>query len=188
MTPTNEESLVIVDDQDTIIGAAPRAEAHTSGLTHRISHVILSDGANDLLIQKRSAEREFNANKWTSSASGHVQEGSTYEETAEKELLEELGTTAAILAVAKTRSQSTSERGTCLAFVTLFTGRVSHGSVKNACPVEIDRIEWFPKERLYAAASGALTLTDDSGETVELSDVLQHLLLLYRNWEVGNGQ
>ncbi len=86
-----KEELDIVDAHDEIVGKADRKEAHKKKLLHRNVYVMLFDPDGRLFMQKRAASKEFYANCWEGSLSGHVQSGETYKEAAERELFEELG-------------------------------------------------------------------------------------------------
>lgn len=85
------EPLPVVDDQDRPVGLAPRWRIHRDGLRHRAVHVLLFDTAGRVYLQQRSAAKDTHPGKWTSSASGHVDPGEEYHQTARRELAEELG-------------------------------------------------------------------------------------------------
>jgi isopentenyl-diphosphate delta-isomerase type 1 len=96
-----EELFDVVDMQDSVIATLPRSEVHRRKLLHRAVHVFVfrSDGA--MLIHKRSATKEEFPSVWTSSCSGHVSAGETYDETAPREMFEELGIEAAVIPIRK---------------------------------------------------------------------------------------
>ncbi|HLQ44170.1 MAG TPA: NUDIX domain-containing protein [Planctomycetaceae bacterium] len=97
----SEEIFDIVDDQDRVIGQAPRSEVHRRKLLHRAVSIFVFDSRGRLLLQQRSAAKDEYPLCYTSSASGHVTAGETYDETAPRELEEELGLTTAIERLAK---------------------------------------------------------------------------------------
>ncbi|MCA9041795.1 MAG: NUDIX domain-containing protein [Planctomycetaceae bacterium] len=86
-----EEIFDIVNERDEVIGQAPRSQVHAKKLLHRAVHIFVFNTAGELLMQKRSATKDEYPNCYTSSASGHVSAGETYDETAPRELEEELG-------------------------------------------------------------------------------------------------
>ena len=88
---TPEEIFDIVDTADQVIGAAPRSEVHARRLLHRAVNIFVFNTAGELLVQKRSATKDEFPLCYTSSASGHVSSGETYDQTAPRELAEELG-------------------------------------------------------------------------------------------------
>jgi len=82
--------VVIVDDQDIVIGEAPLHEAWDKQLIHRIVLVLLENEAGELLLQRRSHDMLLYPDCWDTSASGHVDDGHTYLEAAQLEIEEEL--------------------------------------------------------------------------------------------------
>lgn len=68
-----------------------RSEVHHDADWHRCVHVWLLNSDGELLLQKRSPEKETNPNKWTISASGHVSSGDDTLTSAIRETEEELG-------------------------------------------------------------------------------------------------
>lgn len=68
-------------------------EAHERGVTHRSVHVWFLNSRNELLLQKRSANKKAYPNLWDISAAGHISAGQTSLEAAKRETEEELGLT-----------------------------------------------------------------------------------------------
>jgi len=85
-----------VDERDCVIDRRKRSDVHLEGLRHRAVHILLfrSDGA--LLTHLRSDTKDEFPGVWTSSAAGHVSAGESYEDTAPRELQEELGIQCAL--------------------------------------------------------------------------------------------
>lgn len=83
--------VVIVDDNDNVIGSAPLAEAWDKGLYHRIVRVLVENSQGQVLLQHRAATVKLWPDCWDISSSGHVDEGVTYEDAARQETHEELG-------------------------------------------------------------------------------------------------
>lgn len=86
-----EEWFDVVDEQDRVVGAAPRREVHARGLLHRAVHALVSDAGGRVLLQKRSPRKDMYPNQWAASASGHVDRGEDYDTAIVRELGEELG-------------------------------------------------------------------------------------------------
>jgi isopentenyl-diphosphate Delta-isomerase len=91
-----EEFFDVVDPDDRVIGRAPRSVVHARGLLHRAVHIFVFNARRELLLQLRSAEKDEYPLCYTSSASGHLSAGETYEEAAPRELQEELGISVAL--------------------------------------------------------------------------------------------
>lgn len=87
-----EALFVVVNKQDRIIDFRTRYECHhNKQLIHRAIGILIFNKKGQLLLQKRSKNKDLNPGMYTLSASGHVDKGETYYQTAKRELFEELG-------------------------------------------------------------------------------------------------
>ncbi len=68
-----------------------RNEAHKKGICHRVVQVWVMNSEKELLIQKRSANKDTYANMWYTSLGGHIESNENNEQTIIREFLEELG-------------------------------------------------------------------------------------------------
>lgn len=91
MYATDNDILEIVDEHDTVIGTGTRKDVHQEGLMHRAVHVFVFNPRGEIYVQRRAATKDKHPVKLDSSAAGHVDPGETYEQTAVRELGEELG-------------------------------------------------------------------------------------------------
>ncbi len=74
-----------------------RNAAHREGVLHRTAHVWLvriKDGHTEVLLQKRSGQKDSFPGLYDTSSAGHIPAGSGVVESALRELNEELGITA----------------------------------------------------------------------------------------------
>jgi isopentenyl-diphosphate delta-isomerase type 1 len=118
LTP-QEEFLEVVDEVNQIIGRARRFEIHKRGLRHRSVHIFIFNSQGDLYLQLRAPHKDQYPEHWDSSAAGHTDPGESPQETAQRELMEELG-----LAVPLTKVLGhTACPETGWEFVTLFEGK-----------------------------------------------------------------
>ena len=89
-----KEILDIVDDNGQPTGEViDRVTAHREGILHRTSHVWLvriKDGRQQVLLQKRSEEKDSYPGCYDISSAGHIIAGSDFETSALRELKEEL--------------------------------------------------------------------------------------------------
>ncbi len=85
------EYLDVIDKSNKVIGKETRRKCYEKGLLHRGIHILIFNSGGQLLLQKRSRKKKTFPGYWTSSVSGHVETGSTYEEAALRELKEEIG-------------------------------------------------------------------------------------------------
>jgi isopentenyl-diphosphate delta-isomerase type 1 len=90
--PSNpDEPFDIVNQRDEVIMQLPRHEVHRRRLFHRAVHILVFNGNGDVYMQRRSPHKDTYPNRWTTSCSGHVDAGETYDTAAVRELGEELG-------------------------------------------------------------------------------------------------
>lgn len=68
-----------------------RTEAHRTGACHRVFHLWLLNGQNQVLLQQRSASKDAGANLWYVSVGGHIAHGESIAEAIRRETAEELG-------------------------------------------------------------------------------------------------
>lgn len=88
---SSEDLVIVVDANDNILDYLPRAESHKSGLLHRTIGIIILNDKDEILLQKRSENKDTFPGMYTISASGHVDKGESYDQAAEREIQEELG-------------------------------------------------------------------------------------------------
>jgi 16S rRNA (adenine1518-N6/adenine1519-N6)-dimethyltransferase len=88
---TKDECLPIVDKNDRILRYASRSQVHGNNLRHRAVHILIFNQVGDVYLQQRSRWKDRHPLKWDSSAAGHVAARETYDDTARRELKEELG-------------------------------------------------------------------------------------------------
>lgn len=90
--PSTEEILEVVDAKGRIIGLAPRSELHSNpSLIHRVVHVLIFNKQGDLLLQKRSMNKDIAPGRWDTSVGGHINPGEDSHDAAVRETAEELG-------------------------------------------------------------------------------------------------
>ena len=87
----HEEIFDVVNQEDEVIGRAPRSEVHQKGLMHRATHILVFNSRREVFLQKRSLKKDRQPGLWDSSASGHLDCGESYDACAVRELKEELG-------------------------------------------------------------------------------------------------
>jgi len=86
-----KEWIEIVDSKGNYTGQImEKEEAHDRNLLHNEVAVFVINDKRQVLLQKRSANKKFNPNKWALCA-GHVDANESLESAALRELKEELG-------------------------------------------------------------------------------------------------
>ncbi len=133
-----EESFSVVDERDQVVGAAPRSQVHANNLLHRAVHLLIFNSAGEVFLQMRSRWKDRHPLAWDSSAAGHVNAGEEYDQSAARELREELGINTPLVRMAKL---SASER-TGYEFICLYRG--SYDGEFRLEPSEIEAGRLFP--------------------------------------------
>ena len=134
------ERFPVVDENDQFVSDAPRREVHGNNLRHRAVHLFIFNRQGELFLQKRSRWKDRHPLLWDSSAAGHVEAGEEYDETAARELEEELGVSTPLNRVVKLPC---SER-TGWEFIWLYQGQ--HDGPFQLAKTEIEHGEFFPIE------------------------------------------
>ena len=136
------EQFDVVDENDHVIAARPRAEVHEKNLLHRAVHILVFNQQGELLLQKRSAWKDREPSKWDSSAAGHLEPGETYQAGAIRETAEELGIRPQLTPLGKIRACS----NTGQEFVEVFTAQ--HEGPFILPPAEIEDALFLPLEKI----------------------------------------
>lgn len=140
---SQDEVFDLVDENDKVIGQATRGEVHSKGLYHRAIHVLLFNNKGQVFLQKRSMAKDTAPGCWDSSASGHVDSGEDYPQTAVRECREELGVEVNGLQKLAKLAPGT-ENG--WEFVEIYTGH--HEGPFELHPAEIEDGKWFAPDEV----------------------------------------
>lgn len=86
-----EEHVVLVSEQDEVLGVMEKMQAHQEGILHRAFSVFLFNDAGEMLLQKRAAGKYHSPNQWTNAVCSHPRIDESYLEGANRRMSEELG-------------------------------------------------------------------------------------------------
>jgi 16S rRNA (adenine1518-N6/adenine1519-N6)-dimethyltransferase len=139
MRLTNNERFRVVDKNDKILRDASRSEVHANNLRHRAVHILIFNPAGEVYLQQRSRWKDRHPLKWDSSAAGHVGAAESYDETAQRELKEELGITVRLEKISKLPASERTDQE----FVWLYQGEVAGDLSPNR--TEIETGAFFPE-------------------------------------------
>ncbi|MFB8089747.1 NUDIX hydrolase [Streptomyces sp. NPDC055992] len=90
MNPS-DEILDIVDENDVVVGQAPRGEATARGLRHRCVFIEARDAEGRVFVHRRTATKLVFPSHYDMFVGGVVGAGESYEDAALREAEEELG-------------------------------------------------------------------------------------------------
>jgi 8-oxo-dGTP pyrophosphatase MutT (NUDIX family) len=93
-----DETVAVVDEHNTVIGSAPRRVMREKGLIHRATYILVFDSRGRLFVQDRTMTKDIFPGFHDLCTGGVVLAGEGYEESARRELEEEIGVTGAELA------------------------------------------------------------------------------------------
>ena len=88
------EIVSIVDCTDSVTGALPRPQMRRRGLIYRVNYILVFNPAGEILVQRRTDDKDQYPGLLDFAAGGVVLEGEGYESSAARELAEELGVSA----------------------------------------------------------------------------------------------
>lgn len=87
-----EEIFPLVDEDGNVTGQASRTVCHNgSKLLHPVIHLHIFNNRGQLFLQKRSATKDVQPDRWDSSVAGHIDLYETVQEAVLREASEELG-------------------------------------------------------------------------------------------------
>jgi len=87
------EQVILVDEEDRVLGAAEKLETHRRGGLHRAFSVFVFDSAGNVLLQKRARDKYHSGGLWSNTCCSHPRPGETTVEAARRRLSEEMGFT-----------------------------------------------------------------------------------------------
>ena len=134
----NKDLLILVDESDKALGFKSKSECHEgNGTLHRAFSVFIFNPLGQLLIQKRSSNKELWDLHWSNSCCSHPKKNEQMELAVKRRLKEELGIECPVHYLYKFTYHAKyknlgSEHELCHVYVGLFDGEVK------ANPEEID--------------------------------------------------
>lgn len=91
MSNTPLEEVILVDEQDRVIGQMEKLEAHKKGLLHRAFSVFVFNNKGELLLQQRALHKYHSPGLWTNTCCSHPRPNETSIEAARRRCVEEMG-------------------------------------------------------------------------------------------------
>ncbi len=86
-----QEYVTLVDENDNVVGAAEKIDAHKNPKLHRAFSIFIANSKGELLIQQRAWEKYHNPGMWANTCCGHPRPGESLEAAAHRRLQEEMG-------------------------------------------------------------------------------------------------
>lgn len=86
-----EEEVILVNENDLVLGTLPKMEAHEKGVLHRAFSVFVMNDRGETLLQQRAAEKYHSPLLWTNTCCSHQRMGEANVEAGKRRLREEMG-------------------------------------------------------------------------------------------------
>ncbi|WP_226064293.1 isopentenyl-diphosphate Delta-isomerase [Kaistella polysaccharea] len=91
-----EEQVVLISENDEVLGLMDKMQAHENGILHRAFSVFLFNDKGEVLLQRRAADKYHSPNQWTNAVCSHPRAEENYLQGAHRRMKEELGIEAEI--------------------------------------------------------------------------------------------
>lgn len=140
-----DEWVDIVNEQNEVIAQSSRQQMRAQRLRHRASYIVVHDGMGKILVQRRTATKDFFPGYLDATAGGVVQSGENMLDSARREAEEELGIAGVPFAE---HGLFYFEEKLCRVWGALFSC-VSHGPFALQ-EQEIDEVNWMTPEEITA--------------------------------------
>ena len=85
------EHVVLVDEQDQVLGTEEKMKAHQLALLHRAFSVFVLNSNNEIMLQQRAHHKYHSPLLWTNTCCSHQREGETNIQAGTRRLREEMG-------------------------------------------------------------------------------------------------
>lgn len=86
-----EEKVILVDENDKVVGSMGKLEAHKNGNLHRAFSIFIFNSDKELLLQQRAHVKYHSAGLWTNTCCGHPRPDEDILKAATRRLHEETG-------------------------------------------------------------------------------------------------
>jgi isopentenyl-diphosphate delta-isomerase len=87
----DNEEVILVDENDNVIGSMEKMEAHLKGVMHRAFSVFIFNSSGEMLLQQRATGKYHSAGLWSNACCSHPYPGEDIEMAAQRRLNEEMG-------------------------------------------------------------------------------------------------
>lgn len=86
-----KDYLVLVDEDDKLIGVEEKLKAHRQGKLHRAFSIFIFNSKGELLIQKRAKNKYHSGDLWSNTVCSHQKPQESLKNAAHRRLKEEMG-------------------------------------------------------------------------------------------------
>lgn len=86
-----QEQVIVVDENDAVLGLMEKMEAHRNPVLHRAISVFIVNSEGEWLLQQRALGKYHSNGLWTNTCCSHPQPGESSLDAANRRLAEEMG-------------------------------------------------------------------------------------------------
>lgn len=141
--------IAIVDINDNIIGEKDKDQVYKDGDIFRIAVIMLHNKSGKYLVQRRSHQKSFAPLKWDFAAvAGHCDAGENCDETAIRELKEELNVENVELKLITKYYKCDDDKHRAKRFVYLYEGIIENDTALTLQEGEVEEVKWVSFEEL----------------------------------------
>lgn len=146
------ELLDIIDENGAPLNITkPRTEAHKDGDWHQVAHIYVLNNKDEFLTHLRAPFKDLHPNCWDSRFGGHVRAGQSADETAIRELEEEIGIKAKIEELIKGRIYK-HDGGTNKEFINVYYFKLRQNDSIKFNDKEVVEVKWMAVPEILKSA------------------------------------
>ena len=90
---TDNDTILLVDNADVLLGTAQKLDAHRRGLKHRAVSALVRNPQGMMLLQRRAAGKYHSEGLWTNACCSHPRPDESNADAVSRRLTEEMGVT-----------------------------------------------------------------------------------------------
>lgn len=149
MQITGTKEVVLVDENDTVLGTMEKLQAHKEGRLHRAFSVIIFNDKGEVLIHKRAIDKYHCGGLWSNACCSHPRINESPKEAALRRMQEEMGFTTPIHYIGKFIYKTEFENGLIENELDhLFIGK--YNGVPSPNPEEVEAFKYIEVDQLKA--------------------------------------
>ncbi|NKC01410.1 MAG: isopentenyl-diphosphate Delta-isomerase [Pseudomonadales bacterium] len=154
----DSEALILVDSDDNELGALDKSACHDGeGILHRAFSLFIFNDSDELLLQKRAADKRLWPDFWSNSCCSHPRQGEDMAEAVQRRCEQELGFSTDLAFVYKFEYTAPfADHGTEHELCSVYVGK--HTGELDVNASEVSAIQWLSIDRVDAELSSQPTL------------------------------
>lgn len=143
-----EENVVLVNEQNEVLGMMPKIEAHEKGVLHRAISILIYNSEGEMLIQQRAATKYHWPMIWSNAVCSHPRENEEFEAAAYRRLEEELNIKCSLTEIYRFVYKATDEQTGLIeyeydvVFKGIYDGKIPFN------PEEVNDTRWTALDKL----------------------------------------